>query len=168
MLRIKGMSQVGYLLLGWLLGILSMLISKWLQSREDKQKMELEILSETLKYLFKVKQIYNNLVTDKSVLDKVIQQFPQKAANLEKQMHENFDKDIKKEFFPDLMFHSFQLKRLDDKSFWKDFERVMNEFEALGNSIVEKANEPVISEHNTRTLELMKAFIEKCNTKTKL
>jgi hypothetical protein len=162
------MSQVGYIFLGWLFGILSMLIAKWLQTKEDKQKKELEILSETLKYLFKVKQIYNNLLTDKSVLEKVLQQFPEKASDLEKRMHENFDKDIQKAFFPELMFHSFQLKRLDDQSFWKEFEKVMNEFEALGNSIMEKGSEAVILEHNARTLALMKTFVEKCNAKAKL
>ena len=162
------MSQVGYIFLGWLFGILSMLIAKWIQTKEDKQKKEIEILSATLKYLFKTKQIYNNLLTDKSVLEKVRKEFPEKSSKLERQLYESFDRDIKKDFFPDLMYHSFQLKRLEDKSFRKDFENVMNEFENLGNRIMEQASCDVISEINTKTLDLMKAFVEKCNAKAKL
>ena len=43
------MSQIGYIILGWLFGILSMLIARWIQTKEDKKKKETEILSETLK-----------------------------------------------------------------------------------------------------------------------
>lgn len=162
------MSQIGYLILGWLFGILSMLIARWIQTKEEKKKKEIEILSETLKYLFKTKQTYNNLLTDKSVLDKTRNEFPKKSSELERQMYESFDKDIKKEFFTELMFHSFQLKRLEDKSFYKDFEIVMNKFETLGNRIMEQSSKDVISEINTETLGLMKAFVEKCNMKAKL
>jgi len=162
------MSQIGYIILGWLLGILSILIAQWIQTKKDKKKKEIEILSETLKYLFKTKQTYNNLLTDKSVLDKTRKEIPQKSSELERQMYENFDKNIKKDFFPELMFHSFQLKRLEDKSFSKDFGIVMNKFETLGNRIMEQSSRDMISEINTETLELMKVFVEKCNAKAEL
>ena len=162
------MSQIGYITLGWLFGILSMLIARWIQTKEEKKKKEIEILSETLKYLFKTKRICNNLLTDKSVLDKTRKEFPQKSSELERQMYESFDKDIKKDFFPELMFHSFQLKRLEDKSFYKDFEIVMNKYKILGDRIMEQSSKDVISEIDIETLELMKAFVEKCNVKAKL
>jgi hypothetical protein len=162
------MSQIGYIFLGWLLGIFSMLITLWVQARTERQKKEIEILSETLKYLFRTKQAYNNLLTDKSVLDKACKEYPQKTSELERQMYENFDKNIKEEFFPELMFHSFQLKRLYDKSFLRDFDIVMNKFEELGNKIMEQSSNDVISDINTETLELMKVFVEKCNAKAKL
>ncbi len=66
------------------------------------------------------------------------------------------------------MFRSFQLKRLEDKSFNKDFEIVMNKFETLGNGIMEQSSKDMISKINTETMELMKAFLEKCNAKAKL
>lgn len=165
------MLQVGYIILGWLFGILSMLIARWIQTKENKKKKEIEILSETLKYLFGTKQTYNNLLTDKSVLDKARKEFPGKSgksSELERQMYESFDKNIKKDFFPELMFRSFQLKRLEDKSFLKDFEIIMNKFETLGNTIMEQSSTDMISEINTETMELMKAFVEKCNAKAKL
>lgn len=162
------MSQVGYILLGWLLGILSTLIARWIQTKEDKQKKEIEILSETLKYLFRTKQTYNHLITDKSVLDKTLKEFPGKSSDLERQMYERFDEAIKKDFFPELMFRSFQLKRLEDKSFLEDFAIIMNKFESLGKRIMEHSSTDMISEINTETMELMTAFVEKCNEKAKL
>lgn len=116
-LKMKEMLQVGYIFLGFLFGVLSMLITRWIETKEDKQKKEIEILYETLKYLFRTKQTYNNLLTDKSVLDKALKEFPGKSFDLERQMCERFDRDIKRDFFPELMFHSFQLKRLKDNSF---------------------------------------------------
>lgn len=145
-----------------------MLIARLIQSKEDKNKKEIEILSETLKYLFKTKQTYNNLLTDKSVLDKTRKEYPKKSSEIERRMYENFDKDIKYDFFPELMFRSFQLKRLDDKSFFKDFEIVMNKFEILGNRIMEQSSKDIISEINIETMKLMKAFVEKCHAKAKL
>jgi hypothetical protein len=162
------MSQIGYIILGWLLGVLSIFISLWIQARAEKQKKEIEILSETLKYLFRTKQIYNNLLTDKSALDKTRKEFPQRASDLERQMYENYDKEIKENFFPELMFHSFQLKRLDDKSFLRDFEIVMDKFEELGNKIMEESSNDLIFDINKEALELMKAFVKKCNTRAKL
>jgi hypothetical protein len=162
------MSQVGYIFLGWLFGILSMLIAKWIQTKDEKKKKEIEILAETLKYLFKTKQIYNNLLTDKSTHEKIIKEFPKESSNLERQMYENFDRDIKNNFFPELMFHSFQLKRLDDKSYWKDFENVMNEFEALGKAVFEKSDMDSIFKRNDEINKLMSSFVGKCNSKAKV
>ena len=34
------MPQFGYILFGWLLGILSMLIARWIQTKEEKKKKE--------------------------------------------------------------------------------------------------------------------------------
>ena len=162
------MSQIGGIILGWLLGILSMFIVLRIQSKENKKKKEIEILSETLKYLFKTKQTYDNLLTDKSVLDKTRKEFPQKSSEFERHMYESFAKNIEKDFFPEMMFHSFQLKRLEDESFYKNFEIVLNKFETLGNRIMKESSKEMISEINTETMESIKAFFVKCNAKTKL
>lgn len=167
-MRMKEMSQVGYIFLGWLLGVLSMLIARWLQAKEDKQKKEIDILSETLKYIFSIKQTYNNLLTDKSLLEKSRKEFPGKFTELEKQMYTRFDREIGKDFFPDLMFHSFQLKRLGNKSFWNDFEIIMNKYEALGKMIMEQSDMDKISELNNEIMTLMRTFVEKCNAKAKV
>ena len=162
------MSQIGYIVLGWLLGIISMLIAKYIQTRDDKRRKEIEVLSDTLKYLFKTKQTYNNLLVDKSVLEKTAKKFPEKLPELEREMYECFDREIKNDFFPDLMFHSFQLKRLEDGSFWKDFEKVMNEYEKLGTMIFDLSEMGGILEQNKQIIKLMSDFIDKCNTKAKI
>ena len=59
-------------------------------------------------------------------------------------MYENFDKNLKEDFFPQLMLHSFHLKRLKDKSFWKDFEVIMDNYEELGKLIMAQEKEEVI------------------------
>ncbi|MCD4675952.1 MAG: hypothetical protein K8S18_08150, partial [Desulfobacula sp.] len=125
------MLKIGYILLGWTLGILSTLFVRWLQVREEKKKKELDILSDTLKYIFKIRQVYNNLLTDKNVIERVSKEYPEKIAGLETKMMERFDKELADSFFPQLMFHSFQLKRLRDQSFWKDFEYLMNKYNEL-------------------------------------
>jgi len=164
----SGMSQVGYIILGWLLGILSMLLAKYIQTRDDKRKKEIEILSDTLKYLFKTKQTYNNLLIDKSALAKVAKKFPEKAPEFERKMYECFDREIKNEFFPDLMFHSFQLRRLEDGSFWKDFEIVMNEYEKLGKMIFDLPDMDGILKQRDQIIKLMSSFTDKCNAKSKV
>ena len=106
------MEKISFIFIGWALGILTMLISKWIQRKDDQQKKEIDILSETLKFLFSTKQIYNNLHTEKLVFEKMRHEFPEKSSELERKIYERFDKEIEKDFFPQLMFHSFQLKRL--------------------------------------------------------
>jgi len=162
------MSQAGYIFLGWLLGIISMLIAKYIQTKDDKRKKEIEILSDTLKYLFKTKQTYSNLLIDKAALERATKKFPERLPELEREMYECFDREIKNDFFPDLMFHSFQLKRLEDDSFWKDFEKVMNEYEKLGKMIFELPDMDSILKQNNQIIKLMLAFTDKCNMKAKV
>ncbi|MHB8789206.1 MAG: hypothetical protein ACYDBT_04935 [Desulfobulbaceae bacterium] len=164
----KKMTEAYFVFLGWLLGVLSMLISELIQARKDTKQKELDILSEILQFLFSAGQLYNNILTDKSVFDKMRIEYPAKSSELEKKMYENFDNSIKEDFFPKLMFHSFQLKRLKDKSFWKDFEKIMNSFEILGKAIVEQKNEEMISSQLHNFMNLKKNFIEKCLVKTKI
>ena len=45
-MEMKEMPQVGYIFIGFLFGVLSMLITRWLQAKEDKKKNEIEIISD--------------------------------------------------------------------------------------------------------------------------
>lgn len=100
-------------------------------SESRRSKKEIDIISENLKYLFRTGQVYNNFLTDKSVFERMRSQYPEKASELMKKMYENYDNSIKEDFFPELMFQSFQLRRLKDQSFWQDFESLMKNYEAL-------------------------------------
>jgi hypothetical protein len=162
------MSKIGLIVLGWILGILSTLFARWLQTKEEKKKKELEIISETLKYLFKIRQTYNNLVADKKVAEELSKKYPNKVPELKTKMLESFNKDIANDFFPNLMFHSFQLKRLEDQSFWQDFEHLMNKYDALTEMTLGKREKENYSERNKEMMDLIKNFIDKCITKTKV
>jgi len=83
-------------------------------------------------------------------------------------MYENFDNEIKEKFFPQLLFHTFQLKRLQDKSFWKNFETIMKNYEELGKLIMAQESEDVILRLNVKINNLNKAYINKCLAKTKV
>jgi hypothetical protein len=93
-------------------------------------------------------------------------EFPEKSSELERKIYERFDKEIEKDFFPQLMFHSFQLKRLKDKSFWELFEKIMQSYEEFGKAILGQATEDVILKLNTEIMNSKKSFIERCHTKT--
>jgi len=162
------MQKEYYIILGWLLGILSMLVKEWIQTRKEEQKKEIEILSDNLKFIFSTGNLYNNFRTDKLVFEKMCKSFPEKSSELERKVYENFDKNIKEDFFPQLMFHSFQLNRLKDKSFWADFEIIMNNYEELGKLIMAQEKDEIILNQNTKINGLKKKYIEKCHAKTKL
>ena len=74
----------------------------------DKSR-EIDIISDNLKYLFSTGQIYNNFLTDKLVYEQMRSKYPEKSSKLVRKMYENFDANIKEDFFPQLMFQSFQL-----------------------------------------------------------
>ncbi len=162
------MKEVSYIFLGFLFGVLSMLISKWVQSKEEDRKKEIDIISDNLKYLFSTGQIYNNFLTDKFVYEQMRSEYPEKSSELVKKMYENFDANIKEDFFPQLMFQSFQLKRLKDKTFLKEFETIMSNYEKLGNAIQAQENEEVITTIKAKIMDLSKKYINKCHVKTKI
>lgn len=162
------MTQIGYILLGWVLGIVSMLVTRWLQTREERRIKEIDIISGVLSYLFKIKQTFNNLLTDRMVLEQVRKQFPDRVPEMERKMYARFDEELSKDFFPNLMFHSFQLRRIEDQTFWKDFEGLMNKCEDLGKTSMGAIELGKVVKLNEDILELMKSFTEKCIAKTKL
>ena len=162
------MTKEYYIILGWILGILSMLVRELIQERKERHKKEIDIISENLKFIFNTGNLYNNFRTDKVVFEQMREAFPEKSSELERKMYENFDKNLKEDFFPELMFHSFQLKRLKDKSFWKDFEVIINNFEELGKGIMAQEKEEVISNQNSKINDLKKKYVEKCHEKTKI
>ena len=162
------MTKEYYLIIGWLLGILSMLIREKIQEIKERRQKELDIISDNLKFIFHTRNVYNNFHVDKKRFEHLGQSFPEKSSKLEKEMYENFDNEIKEKFFPQLLFHTFQLKRLQDKSFWKNFETIMKNYEELGKLIMAQESEDVILRLNVKINNLNKAYINKCLAKTKV
>jgi hypothetical protein len=162
------MTQVGFIFLGWLFGVLSMLIARWLQSREDKQKKEVEIISNVLLYLFKVRDSFNDVFSDRLVLEESKKVFPEKVSELERNIYTRLNTELLRDFFPNLMFHSFQLQRMKDKTLWKDFEGLMNKYEELGKMLMGMAEIGMINKVNDDIMNVMKTYTEKCLAKAKV
>lgn len=135
---------------------------------KQNKEAEIKIISDTLYYIFKSKTSANNLLTDKSFVDQCRKEWPNKINQAEKEMYLNYDNEIKKDFFPDLMLHSFHLRRLSDKSFSKDFENLMNIYENYTKMILDQKPENELSTLEKQFKSLMKQFVEKCIKKAKI
>ena len=111
------MKQIGYVFFGWLLGVVSMFISMWLQAKEDKRKKEIDIISEVLTYLFKIKQTFNNFLTDRLWLEKVRGEYPDKASETEKKCMLDLTTNFRGTSFPTLCCIRFNCRGSKTKHF---------------------------------------------------
>jgi len=66
------------------------------------------------------------------------------------------------------MFHSFQLKRLRDRSFRKEFEEVMRLRESFARMLFEEKDEKVCAELDEQYKNKKCSFIEKCINRVEL
>lgn len=156
------------LFFGVFIGAIPTFVLYWQQLRTQNKEAEIKIISDTLYYIFKSKNSANNLLTDKSFVDKCRKEWPDKINIAEKEMYLNYDNEIKKDFFPNLMLHSFHLKRLSDQSFSKDFENLMNSYEDYTKMILDQKDEKELSELEKQYKSKMKQFVEKCIKKAKI
>ena len=156
------------LFFGVFIGAIPTFILYWQQMRNQKKEAEIKIISDTLNYIFRSNNSANNLLTDKMVLDKCKKERPDKIAQVEKEMYSNFDTEIQKDFFPNLMLHSFHLKRLSDQSFWKDFENLMNIYQRFTKMVMDQEEEKEYSVLDKQYKSMMKEFVEKCIKKAKI
>ncbi len=156
------------LFFGVFIGAIPTFILYWQQLTNQKKEVEISIISDTLHYIFKSNNSANNLLTDKMFLDKCKKEWPDKIAQAEKEMYSNFDSEIQKDFFPNLMLHSFHLKRLSDQSFWKDFENLMNIYQNFTKMVMDQKEGKEYSELDKQYKSMMKKVVEKCIKKAKM
>ena len=161
------LKDVLILFFGVFIGAIPTFSLYWQQLSNQKKEAEISIISDTLYYIFKSNNSANNLLTDKMFLDKCKKEWPDKIAQTEKKMYLNFDSEIQKDFFPNLMLHSFHLKRLSDQSFWKDFENLMNVYQCFTKMVMDQKEEKEYSVLDKQYKSMMKEFIEKCIKKAK-
>lgn len=153
------------LFFGVIIGALPAFILYWQQIRNQIKEEETKIISDTLEYIFKSNDSANNLLTDRSFLEKCKKEWPDKIPQVEKEMYSNFDKAIQKDFFPNLMMRSFHLKRLSDQSFWKEFEELMNIYQNYTKMVMDQEE---YSELEKQYKLLMLSFIKKCIKRSKI
>ena len=161
------LKDVLILFFGVFIGAIPTFSLYWQQLSNQKKEAEISIISDTLYYIFKSNNSANNLLTDKMFLDKCKKEWPDKIAQTEKKMYLNFDSEIQKDFFPNLMLHSFHLKRLSDQSFWKAFENLMNVYQRFTKMVMDQKEEKEYSVLDKQYKSMMKEFIEKCIKKAK-
>ena len=162
------LKDVLILFFGVFIGAIPTFILYWQQLSNQKEEAGIRIISDTLYYIFKSNNSANNLLTDKKFLDKCKKEWPDKIAQVEKTMYLNFDSEIQKDFFPNLMLHSFHLKRLSDQSFWKDFENLMNVYQRFTKMVMDQKEEKEYSVLDKQYKSMMKGFVEKCIKKAKI
>ena len=66
------MTKISYLIIGWLIGILSILIREKIQEIKEIRRKELDIISDNLKYIFHTRNVYNNFHIDRIKFDKLV------------------------------------------------------------------------------------------------
>lgn len=156
------------LFLGVLIGAIPTFTLYRQQIRNQNKEAEIKIISDTLGYIFRCNNAVNNLLAGKQLLDKCKKEWPDKVAQVEKEMYSNFNDEIQKDFFPSLMLHSFHLKRLNNQSFWKDFESMMNIYQDYTDMAIKQkeGNEYAALENKYKIM--MKEFVDKSIKNTKI
>jgi hypothetical protein len=166
--KITFLKNISMLLFGVLIGAVPTFILYQQQMRNQKKEEEIKIISDTLKYIFKSNDAVNNLLTDRLFLDKCKTEWPAKVAQVEKEMYLHFDSEIQKDFFPNLMLHSFHLKRLSDQSFWVAFEKLINTLHSFAKMLMDQKEEKEYSALGNQYKSLMKDFVDKCINKARI
>lgn len=161
-------------ILGVILSFIATEISSWRQRKHalklKNKDLQNEVIGDSLKFLFKQNDIINDLQTNRQLLEKLKrEESAGRVSYLKKDMLEHFDNNIKANFFSELMFHSFQLKRLDNQHLWNDFEALMNITEEIIKMYLDfdRPLSEIINKNNKYT-DSKKKFIEKCLGITKI
>jgi len=134
---------------------------------EYRLKLANDIINDTLKFFFKTNDILNDLWIDKKIWAKIHAEDEIKSYEIEQRMLRRFEDHTKKDFFNELMYHSYRLRQLEDNSLFFEFESLMHAFKDLaGQVLVAKASHEY-AQLDTRYQELKKSFLEKCAKVTK-
>ncbi len=78
-----------------------------------------------MKFIFKTRDIIDNIITKKEqyiILEKTNRSA---AATLHSRLMNDCDEDLRKGFYTELNFHSYQLRRLDNQKIWNKFESIV-------------------------------------------
>jgi len=159
-------------IIGALLSFFATMLSSWRERKHakllKKEDKENEIIGATLKFLFKSDEITNDLLADRELLEKSKKEFPGKTSFLEQQMFKRLHGNITNDFFNELKFHSFQLKRLENQTIWRDFENLMNAFEEVTKLLSELQPLEKCKSSDIKYKNIEKDFVNKCIDLTKV
>ena len=135
------------------------------QKESEMASIQQDIIDRSLQFIFRINDDINSLHASKSSYLHAKTTFPDKQKEIES-LNKDFLKDLlriaDKKMFAEIMFVSFQLKRLQDNNLWKDFEQIGNVLEKIFNALSfsdnmdeYEATEAVFKKH-------VKEFVDKC------
>jgi len=157
---------------GAMLGVVITEISTARQRKIDKEQKREEIrnniISETLRFVFRINEVLNDLWADKQVFENKQKTSPQDASKYEQIMLKRFDENMSKNIFAELNLQSYHLKRLEDQTLWRDFENLMNALRSLTDEILLNTDIKKCGELDKKLKNLKKSFVEKCIELTKV
>ena len=133
-----------------------------------KTNLTNEIVSDTLKFIFKANDILLDVFVNKLTYLKAKETHAEEAHKKEQIMYESFDEHIKKEFFDERNFHSYQLQRLENKELWKEFATLMETLKTLIDMLLKDEMPKEYEEVDSRYKNLLKDFVSHCIEITKI
>jgi len=133
------------------------------QKKSEEYRIQQEIIDGSLKFVFRIKDDSDKLSMKKFKYLMSKRNYPDKAKELEKKFFEDVNSIIlDRQFFPELMYFSFQLKRLKEKELWKDLEQMGDIYEKMIHILTSCED---IDEYETINAEFLtheKDFVIKC------
>ncbi len=162
--------NVGIFILGLLLGAGIVLAVSELISRRSKRELEVQnirlnegrIIEDSLKFLFRANDILNDLWVDKEVWFKFHKDMPEKSFEFEQRLVRRFDDNTHRDFFNELMFHSFRLKMLRDGAVRDDFDRLMSTFKEFSERLLLARSPEDYADLDKRYSQQKNDFLAKC------
>lgn len=165
-------NEVIYIILGWALGslisIAILIRTSQIQNKKEKKNDEIAIIYDSLKFMFRIKQAYSDLSHGKianEVFSKYLQGTDEERKN---ELQSRLDKVIGDFFMSELMLHSFQLSRLDDKTYMNDFNNLIKKFTDLIEISYGKIHQKSLQKLEEEAKASEENYVKKCHDKTKI
>jgi hypothetical protein len=161
-------------IIGAVLSFFATEISAIRRRNEDKEKYNKnttnEIIGNCLSHLFKYKDGLNDIATKKGAYLELRSKYPDKALQMEKEIHQAAYDQANSGIFHELMINSYQLKRTGDPTLWKEFEELINLHEGMTNILIRDDDNDFkkYSESEDIYKKKLRSFVDKCFSITRV
>jgi len=132
------------------------------QRESDNIKQRQDIIYNSLKYIFEIKDDINHLRMKKFEYQIGKTEFPLKSEEVTKVFMRELRQKVNDMKFSKVMFISFQLKRIRDYDFWKDVEELSDIYERMLNILMSSEDTKEYTVVEETFDGKMKNYINKC------
>ncbi len=174
-LRSKPMEKwylFGAVILGAVIGFFFTEISARRRRKEEqieKQKTLTDnIVADSLKFIFKTRDTIDNIITKKQQYLNLKETNRPAAAEFHSRLMNDCDEDLRKGFYTELNFHSFQLNRLRNQEIWKRYGNIVNVQSKLFAMLFKDDSLDDVKKTKDQWRELVKEFTSYCIEITKV